>query len=61
MITELGVGEALVSMQDEKGVPTVVERAWVMPPRSSLTPSRPTDMKGVDPGVRAVRHVRKDG
>ena len=37
-ITELGVGEALVSMQDEKGVPTMVERAWVMPPQSRLAP-----------------------
>jgi hypothetical protein len=43
-ITELGVGEALVSMQDEKGAPTVVERAWVMPPRSSLAPLSPEDM-----------------
>jgi len=49
-ITELGVGEALVSMQDEKGAPTVVERAWVMPPRSSLTPLSPEDMKGVIQG-----------
>jgi hypothetical protein len=46
-ITELGVGEALVSMQDEKGAPTVVERAWVMPPRSSLTPLSPEDMTAV--------------
>jgi hypothetical protein len=37
-ITELGVGEALVSMQDEKGTPTMVERAWVLPPRSCLAP-----------------------
>jgi DNA helicase HerA-like ATPase len=46
-ITELGVGEALVSMQDEKGVPTVVERAWVLPPRSSLTPLSPEDLTAV--------------
>jgi DNA double-strand break repair helicase HerA and related ATPase len=49
-ITELGAGEALVSMQDEKGAPTVVERAWVMPPRSSLTPLSPEDIKGVIQG-----------
>ena len=47
IITELGVGEALVSMQDEKGVPTVVERAWVVPPTSSLTPLSPDEMKTV--------------
>jgi DNA helicase HerA-like ATPase len=37
-ITELGVGEALVSVLDGKGTPTQVERAWVLPPRSRLTP-----------------------
>ena len=35
-ITELGVGEALVSVLDEKGSPTVVERAFVCPPRSRI-------------------------
>lgn len=44
-ITELGVGEGLLSMQDEKGVPTIVERAWVVPPRSSLTPLSPEEAK----------------
>jgi DNA helicase HerA-like ATPase len=37
-ITELGVGEALVSLLDEKGRPCVVERAWVVPPGSRLGP-----------------------
>lgn len=37
-IIELGVGEALVSFLDEKGMPSVVERAFVLPPQSSLTP-----------------------
>jgi uncharacterized protein len=37
-ITELAVGEALVSMLDEKGRPSVVERAWVCPPASRLGP-----------------------
>jgi DNA helicase HerA-like ATPase len=37
-ITELGVGEALVSVLDEKGTPTIVERALVYPPHSRLTP-----------------------
>ncbi len=35
-ITELGVGEALVSLLDEKGRPNVVERALVLPPGSRL-------------------------
>ena len=36
-ITELGVGEALVSCLDEKGIPQIVERAWIMPPASSFS------------------------
>ena len=37
-ITELAVGEALISCLDEQGTPQVVERAWVMPPYSSFSP-----------------------
>ena len=38
VITELGVGEVLVSMLDEKGSPTVVERAFVVPPEAQIGP-----------------------
>jgi hypothetical protein len=38
VITELGVGEALVSLLDEKGRPTVVERAFIVPPGSHIGP-----------------------
>ncbi|MCU0840933.1 MAG: DUF853 domain-containing protein [Thiobacillaceae bacterium] len=37
-ITELGVGEALVSCLDDKGRPGVVERAYVCPPRGQIGP-----------------------
>jgi DNA helicase HerA-like ATPase len=37
-ITQLAVGEALVSLLDEEGSPTPVERALVHPPRSRLAP-----------------------
>ncbi len=37
-ITELGVGEALVSFLDEKGRPSIVERAFVRPPNSRIGP-----------------------
>lgn len=37
-IMELGVGEALVSFLDEKGQPGIVERMWVLPPRSQVGP-----------------------
>ena len=38
VIMELGVGEALVSFLDEKGRPSMVERAFVVPPGSQLGP-----------------------
>jgi len=40
-IMELGVGEALVSCLDEKGQPQIVERAFIVPPRSQLGPISP--------------------
>jgi DNA helicase HerA-like ATPase len=46
-ITQLGVGEALVSCLDEKGRPTVVERAWMLPPASRIGPISPAERGGV--------------
>ncbi len=40
-ITELAVGEALVSLLDAKGRPSVTERAYVLPPGSQLGPITP--------------------
>lgn len=40
-LQELGVGEALVSFLDKDGVPSVVERADVMPPQSLMGPADP--------------------
>ena len=37
-ITELAVGEALVSLLDEKGRPSVTERVYVLPPSSQIGP-----------------------
>jgi uncharacterized protein len=37
-ITQLGVGEALVSFLDEKGAPAMVSRAWILPPASRIGP-----------------------
>jgi DNA helicase HerA-like ATPase len=37
-ITQLAVGEALVSFLDAQGIPNAVERALVLPPRSRLLP-----------------------
>jgi len=41
VITELGVGEVLVSTLDEKGVPTMVDRAFVVPPSGQIGPITP--------------------
>jgi hypothetical protein len=37
-ITELAVGEALVSFLDEKGRPSLTERVYVLPPNSQIGP-----------------------
>ncbi|MBU0914973.1 MAG: DUF853 domain-containing protein [Gammaproteobacteria bacterium] len=37
-ITELGVGEALVSLLDDKGRPAVTQRVFVLPPGSQIGP-----------------------
>ena len=42
-ITELAVGEALVSFLDDKGRPTVVERAFVAPPGTRIGPVTPQE------------------
>lgn len=41
VITELGVGEVLISTLDEKGVPTMVDRAFVVPPSGHIGPITP--------------------
>ncbi|MDR7036910.1 DNA helicase HerA-like ATPase [Methylobacterium sp. BE186] len=42
-ITELGVGEALVSFLEAKGTPSVVERALVAPPQGRVGPLTPAE------------------
>jgi DNA helicase HerA-like ATPase len=44
-ITELGVGEALVSLLDAKGAPAIVERAWVLPPASRIGSISPDERR----------------
>jgi hypothetical protein len=46
-ITELGVGEALVSFLDEKGRPSMVERAWVLAPGSRIGPATTPERRAV--------------
>ncbi len=37
-LLQLGVGEALISVLDEDGVPTVVQRSTILPPQSQMGP-----------------------
>jgi uncharacterized protein len=47
VITELGMGEALVSSLDAKGAPTVVERTLVRPPSSRMGPATEAERAAV--------------
>jgi DNA helicase HerA-like ATPase len=47
VITELAVGEALVSLLDERGTPAPVDRALVAPPRSRLGTITPEERANV--------------
>jgi hypothetical protein len=49
-ITELAVGEALVSFLDEKGRPSVTERVYVLPPGSQIGPITPEQRKALVAG-----------
>ena len=47
VITELGVGEALVSVLDPDGVPTIVQQTKIRPPESRMGPATKTERKSV--------------
>ena len=60
-IIELGVGEALVSFLDAKGVPTPVERCFVAPPQRPHRPGHRRRARGGHRGEPARRQVRPGG
>ncbi|MEW6510679.1 MAG: helicase HerA-like domain-containing protein [Bacteroidota bacterium] len=55
-ITELGVGEALVSFLGADGTPGIVERAWVCPPHSQIGPIAPDQRKTIMRGSLVAGH-----
>jgi DNA helicase HerA-like ATPase len=59
VITELGVGEALVSLLDEKGRPGVTERAFVVPPGSQLGPLTEAERKATVSRSALAGHYEK--
>jgi hypothetical protein len=58
-ITELGVGEALISVLDAKGMPRVVERALVYPPASRLEPLSPAERRPLIEGSVLYGHYER--
>ncbi|MGZ5025219.1 MAG: helicase HerA-like domain-containing protein [Chthoniobacterales bacterium] len=59
VLTELGVGEALVSMLDEEGKPSVVERAKIIPPRSQVGAITPEQRKQIISSSAIAGHYEK--
>ncbi len=59
VLTELEVGEALVSMLDEKGAPEIVERAKIVPPRSQLGAITPEQRAAVIQSSVLAGHYEK--
>jgi hypothetical protein len=58
-LTELGVGEALVSFLDAKGTPGVVERAWICPPASHVEPLAPAERQQLIQQSAVYGHYEK--
>ena len=58
-ITELGVGEALVSCLDEKGTPQIVQRALIVPPSSRIGPLTADERRAVIEASLIYGHYEK--
>lgn len=58
-ITELGVGEALVSCLDEKGRPGIVERALIVPPQAQIGPITEAERSAIIQGSLLAGHYEK--
>ena len=59
VITELGVGEALISFLDEKGRPHIVERCHIIAPDSRLGPLTPAERKAAIEGSVIYGHYEE--
>lgn len=58
-ITELGVGEALISCLNEKGTPGIVERALIVPPQAQIGPVTDDERRAVIQGSLLAGHYEK--
>jgi hypothetical protein len=59
VITQLGVGEALVSFLEEKGTPAIVDRAWIVPPQSQVGPITPEQRQKIVQSSLLFGHYEK--
>jgi DNA helicase HerA-like ATPase len=59
VLTQLAVGEALVSMLDENGTPEIVERAKIVPPRSQIGAIAPEQRKQIISSSVIAGHYEK--
>src|SRR5436190_2798069 len=59
VLTELGVGEALVSFLDEEGKPGIVDRAKIVPPRSQVGSITPEQRKQIIQSSNLAGHYEK--
>ncbi|HEY5753331.1 MAG TPA: helicase HerA-like domain-containing protein [Chthoniobacterales bacterium] len=59
VITQLGVGEALVSLLDARGAPTLVDRAVIFPPASRLEPLTPGEREAAIKGSAIYGHYER--
>jgi len=59
VITELGVGEALLSFLEENGTPSVVERALICPPQSQIGPITPEQRRKIIDGSVIFGHYEE--
>lgn len=58
-LTELAIGEALVSCLNEEGIPMPVERAFICPPASRIGPLTPEERKQVIGRSLVAGHYEK--
>jgi DNA helicase HerA-like ATPase len=58
-ISELAVGEALVSFLEASGNPAMVQRAWILPPGSRIGPLTPAERGAVIKGSAIAVHYEQ--
>ena len=59
IITELGVGEALISCLDAKGTPGIVERALIVPPQAQIGPITEAERQAIIQSSPLAGHYEK--